>query len=68
MKKIFLLIVLASMAVASLNSCQRNCRCYHYNGSIKEYTLEELEELGYTCNDMTSFNLGLTYSLCEKTF
>ena len=68
MKKYRHLILLLTLLVGvfTLSSCEMTCRCYHYNGTIDEYTAEELKELDYTCGQMKDIDLGLRYSLCEK--
>lgn len=64
--KIIISVLVLSAGILSLSSCERTCRCYHYNGSVDEYTPEELEELDYSCAQMKDIDLGLRYSLCEK--
>lgn len=67
MKK-YLPLLAILLLIACLNACQKTCRCYHYNGDIIEYDVEELQEQGLSCIDMENINLGLTYSLCERVF
>ena len=66
MKKIALLRAL--IAALSLASCKRTCRCYHYNGTIREYTEADLDEMDLVCTSVGDINYGLTYSYCEWVF
>lgn len=67
MKKTILLLASILFAL-TLASCEMKCRCYRYNGEILEFTPDELDAMGYTCTEMEDFDLGFTYSLCEKVF
>lgn len=63
MKK--LLIIVALLGTLCCTSCRKTCRCYGFDGSVDEYSREELSELGRTCSGMENINFGLTYSICE---
>lgn len=63
MKKI--LITIALIAAFACTSCHKTCRCYGFDGSVDEYSREELADLGRSCTGMENINFGLTYSLCE---
>lgn len=67
-KGIILIVLLATLALTT--SCKRTCRCYHFNGSIVEYSEEALDEIGVVCTQMagSAYNYGLTYSDCSWTY
>ena len=67
MKRNIILISLVLLALFSLSSCKRVCHCVRYNGVIDEFTQEELDEKGYECLELDTYqyNFGKTYSRCE---
>ena len=67
MKKVLIFFATALLAV-SVSSCRKTCTCHHYNGSIVEFSQDDLEAYGRSCADMININHGLTYGLCERTF
>lgn len=70
MKKNSLLLLAVLALLAMTTSCERTCRCQHYNGTIVEYSEAEIEEMGQVCTQMSgySYNYGLTYSSCEWAY
>lgn len=69
MKKTILTLLLIVLTGFCFSSCKKTCRCWHYNGSVTEYSKEELDHMDQVCSTMTTdYNFGLTYSLCEWVF
>lgn len=63
MKKALFVIALMALMLAS---CGKTCRCYRYDGAVDEYSMEEIDEQGYSsCESLEAFNEGVVYSLCE---
>ena len=61
-----LLLFVLVLAVLSLASCAKTCRCYTYYGNVDEFDLDQLEAEGTSCVEMENVDFGTTYSLCEK--
>lgn len=65
MKKLTILI---AVLLLLCTSCRKTCRCYRFDGDVDEFDMEDLNAEGRTCESMENFDLGLTYSLCERVF
>lgn len=65
MKKLLPFIAIAALLLIS--SCNKTCRCYGYDGSITDYTSEEISAEGTTCASKMYLD-GLAtrrYAYCE---
>ncbi len=62
--KSLILIVVALLALCC-TACHNTCTCYAFNGTVDEYSPEELDEYNRSCEDMEYYNMGLVYSYCE---
>lgn len=50
-------------------SCRTNCTCKAYDGTVVEYTEEELNDYGWSCSEMEDrYHSGLAYAVCDKSF
>lgn len=64
------LIPLTLIALLSLASCKKTCRCYGYDGTTTDYTSEEISAEGTTCASKIFLD-GLAarrYAYCEWDF
>ena len=70
MKRKLLYISILFLAILTLVSCNKRCRCIKYNQSADYFTPEELSSQGKTCSEMR-FMSGLAtqrYSVCEWVY
>ena len=66
-KQILLPLLCLAMCLLLLQSCNKRCQCYRYDGGYTEYSTADLETLGKTCSEMIYYD-GLAtqrYSMCE---
>lgn len=59
-----LLAVAVLLASLACTACHKSCTCYSYDGSIREYTADEVEALSTTCDKMISQAGTRYYSYC----
>lgn len=70
MKKKILLISVLLLAVLTLTSCTKRCRCMKNDTTLEYFTPEEVSAQGKTCAEMRYMD-GLTtlrYSYCEWVY
>ena len=64
MKHLILLTIILS-SILLFASCQKTCRCYQYNGSVRDYSQQDVKNHGGSCSDMKYQANYQFYSLCE---
>lgn len=57
-----LIIVVASF---SLTGCRKYCVCNRYTSALDTFTLDELDEKGYTCSTIENIDNHDTYAVCH---
>ncbi|MDY5968685.1 MAG: hypothetical protein SPJ13_01535 [Bacteroidales bacterium] len=57
--------VVACAVSLACASCQKVCRCYAYDGTLVDFSQEDLSQMGHTCSGMENTDFGLVYSMCE---
>ncbi|MBQ0015653.1 MAG: hypothetical protein KBT04_01550 [Bacteroidales bacterium] len=59
----FLLIIVVTLLACT--SCHKNCRCYGFDGTVTDFTRDEVNDGGGSCPSMIAQYDMRYYSLCE---
>ena len=46
-------------------SCHKKCRCYGYDGTVNDYSKDEVDDNGGSCPNMIYMYNTRYYSICE---
>ncbi len=65
MKHKSLILLCIALLTSCCAACHKTCTCHAYNGTEVEFSAEELDEIGRSCQEMEYYNYGLVYSYCE---
>lgn len=57
-------LVLMATMLTSLAACHKNCICKRYTSALDTFSLNELQEMGYSCSTIENIDDRDTYVLC----
>ena len=58
-------LVAAAVCCLATASCHKSCTCQAYDGSLREYTPEEVDAHGGSCAGMIELAGARHYSVCN---
>ena len=59
------IILCAAVAALCMASCHKTCVCYRYDGGTDEYSADEVDRRGTTCDNMILQAGQQYYAVCN---